>query len=417
MINALLKHPPSKREFVMLMAGLMAVDALAIDIMLPAFPQIGAALSIANPNDRSLLVTAFLMGFGPLQLAFGPLSDRFGRRPLILWGLLAYVGAAFACALATTLTAMLIARFFQGVATAAVKVAFGAAIRDRYAGQAMAEIMSLIAAVFLLIPVVCPTIGQVLLMLGGWQSIFLFMGVIGAAFALWSALRLGESLKPEDRRSLDFGVIAGGFGIVLGNRRAFAYGICGTFVYGIISNCLNTAQQIYVEIFHLGAWFPVAFAFTAGVASTSSLFMGKLTRSFGMRRVAHMASLIIILASLGFGLMSLSGPPTLVAFYLMLLLVFPCVVAIFTATGALAMEPLGEVAGTAQSVFGAITIVGGALIGLVTAQLYNGTVVPLLFANFVMGLCCLGCALFAEDGRLFNRDERPLPNTALAEIL
>ena len=406
-----MSSPPtaiSKLEFVALMAGLMAVDALAIDIMLPAFPAIGAALGIANPNDRSLIITAFLLGFGPLQLVFGPLTDRFGRRAPILWGLVVYVLAAMACAIAPNLWVMLLARFLQGVGTASIKVAFGAAIRDRYAGQAMADIMSLIAAIFLLIPVVCPTIGQLLLFIGSWPLIFMFMGLVGAGFALWAGLRLEESLKPEDRRSLDFGVIAEGFRIVVGNRQAFAYGICGAFVYGIISNMLNTAQQIYVDIFHLGAWFPVAFAFTTVVASISSLFMGPLTRRFGMRRVAHVSGVIIVVTSLVFALMSFAGPPTLWGFYIMLVLVFPCVVAIFTATGALSMEPLGEVAGTAQSVFGAITIIGGALIGVITAQLYNGMVTPVLLANAAMGLACLACYMVAENGKLFGSDQSSL---------
>lgn len=394
----------SKPEFVALMAGLMAVDALAIDIMLPAFPAIGQALRIVDPNDRSLLLTAFLMGFGPLQLIFGPLTDRFGRRSLILIGLVAYVLTSFACALAPSFAVMLIARFLQGVAAAAVRVTMTAAIRDRFAGQAMVEIMSLVAAIFLLVPIVCPTIGQLLLFLGSWQLIFVFIGLVGLAFCVWSMLRLRESLKPEDRRALDFRVVVDGFRIVLSNRLAFFYGIVGAFMYGIISNMLNTAQQIYVDIFGLGAWFPVAFAFTTIVASAASLFMSKITRAFGMRRTAHAAVLLIILTSTAFTLMSLAGPPTLWAFYIMLLLVFPAVVATFTTTGALSMEPLGEVAGTASSVFGAVTIVGGALFGVITAQLYDGTVTPVLFANCIMGLSAMACFLIAERGRLFGRD-------------
>lgn len=390
----------SKREFVVLMAGLMAVDALAVDIMLPAFPAIGQALGIANPNDRSLILTAFLMGFGPPQLICGPLADRFGRRALILGGLAAYIAMSFAAALAPSFAAMLVARFLQGAGAAAVRVAMMAAVRDRFSGQAMVDIMSLVLAIFLLVPIVCPTIGQLLLFFGSWQLIFVFIALFASVFALWSALRLPESLRPTDRRSLDFGVVADGFRIVLGDRRAFFYGIVGAFMYGIISNLLNTSQQIYVEIFHLGAWFPVAFAFTTVVASIANLFMSRITRFFGMRRVAHASVLLIVMTSAIFAVMSLAGPPTLWAFYVMLMVVFPCVVATFTTTSALAMEPLGEVAGTASSVFGAVSTVGGALFGVATAQLYDGTVTPVLWANCIMGICTLACFVIAEKGRL-----------------
>ncbi len=398
----------SKFEFVALMAGLMAVDTLAIDIMLPAFPAIGAALGIGNPNDRSLILTAFLMGFGPPQLIFGPLTDRFGRRSIILIGILGYVLTSLACALAPSFAVMLLARFLQGTAAAAVRVAMIAAVRDRFSGQAMVDIMSLVLAIFLLVPIICPTIGQLLLFVGPWQLIFAFMAAVATGFAVWSLIRLRESLRPQDRRTLDFRVVVEGFRIVVGNRPAFFYGIVGTFMYGIISTMLNTAQQIYVDIFHLGAWFPVAFAFTTIVAAVANLFMSKITRAFGMRRTAHASGLIILLASAAFAIMSLSGPPTLWSFYVMLVLIFPCVVAGFTTTGALSMEPLGEVAGTASAVFGAINTVGGALIGVVTAQLYDGSVTPMLCANALMGGFALVAFLIAENGRLFRRDQAPL---------
>ena len=398
----------SRPEFVALMAGLMAVDALAIDIMLPAFPEIGTALGIADPNERALILTAFLLGFGPLHLVFGPLTDRFGRRSMILLGLGAYVVTSFACAAAPNLAVMLLARFLQGGAAAAVKVALTAAVRDRYAGQAMVDIMSLITAVFLLVPIVCPSIGQLLLFAGSWHLIFIFIGVVGILFALWTAFRLEESLRPEDRRPLDFGVVAAGFRIVVGNRQAFFYGIVGAFMYGIISVMLNTAQQVYVDIFGLGAWFPVAFAFTTIVASIASLFMSRITRAFGMRRTAHVAVLIMFVTSGVYALWSLVEPPTLWTFYLMLLIVFPAMVAVFTTTGALSLEPLGEVAGTAASVFGAITTGGGAVLGYAVAQFYDGTVTPVLLGNTAMALCALGCFAVAEKGRLFRLDQAPV---------
>lgn len=406
----------SKAEFVALMAALMAVDALAMDIMLPAFPAIGAALDVRNPNDRSLILTSFMLGFGPLQLVFGPLTDRFGRRTLILAGLVAYVATSLGAAAAPTFAALLVARFLQGAAAAATKVALFAAIRDGFSGQAMVDIMSLVSAVFLVVPVVCPTIGQGLLLIGSWRLIFVFIAMVGALFALWAMLRLHESLAEKDRRSLSFGVVVEGFRIVIRNRQAFFYGIIDAFMFGIIASMLNTSQQIYVEIFDLGAWFPVAFAFTTVVASISSLFMGKITRRFGMRRSGHTAAVVITAVSGVFALLSLAGPPSLLTFYLMLLLVFPCVVATFSTTNALSMEPLGEVAGTAAALFGALTMLGGASFGAIVAQLYDGTVTPVLVGNCVMGLLTLGSLLLAERGKLFGRDPRPVAESALGAV-
>jgi DHA1 family bicyclomycin/chloramphenicol resistance-like MFS transporter len=398
----------SKLEFVALMAALMAADALAIDIMLPALPAMGDALGVANANDRAWILTTFLIGFGVPQLVFGPITDRFGRRSMILIGLAAYIVTTLACAVSPTFAVLLVARFLQGTAAAAVRVAMMATVRDRYSGRAMAEIMSLVLAVFLLVPIICPSIGQLILFVGPWPLIFVFIATLGAIFWVWSYLRLSESLAPQNRRALDFSVVVEGFQIVLTNRRAFFYGIIGAFMYGIIVGMISTAQQTYVEIYGLGEWFPVAFGVMALIAAGATLVVSRVVRAIGMRRVGHGALGIIIIAAAFFGLWSLSGPLPLWAFYLMLLVTFPSIVSVFNTTGALSMEPLGEVAGTASSVFGAINTVGGAGFGLVIAQLYNGTITPVLFGNGVIALMALVCVLIAERGQLFGRDHVPV---------
>src|SRR6185369_11213000 len=166
----------SKREFIVLVAGLMIVDALAIDIMLPALPAIGAAFNVLRDNDRSLVVTTFLFGFGAAQIIFGPLSDSYGRRTMILAGMAGYIATALLATLAPSFALLLLARCVQGIAAAAVKVALTASIRDRYAGKAMADILSLVFSVFLLVPVFMPGIGQLILLVGPWPLIFIMMG-------------------------------------------------------------------------------------------------------------------------------------------------------------------------------------------------------------------------------------------------
>lgn len=394
----------SKAEFVALMAALMAADVLAIDVMLPALPQIGAAFGIVNPNDRALVFTAFLLGFGLPQLIFGPIADRFGRRGVILGGLLAYCVTTIIAVVAPSFAAMLLLRFLQGASAAAIRVGMMSAVRDRFAGRAMGEVMSIVLSIFLLVPIVCPSIGQLLLLVWPWQSIFIFMGITSLVFGIWTLVRLPETLAPENRRSLDFAVVAEGFRLVVANRRAFLYGVVGALMYGIIVGMFSTAQQIYVDIYRLGELFPIAFGAMPLIAAVASNIVAMIIRRFGLRRVGHTATTIVIAVNATWALISLAGPPPLWLYYVAFLVSLPSIVAIFNTTGALAMEPLGEVAGTASSVFGAISTVGGALFGYGIQQLYNGTVTPIFAGNCGLAVGALVCILAAENGRLFARD-------------
>lgn len=402
-----------KGEFVAMMAAMMAADVLAIDIMLPALPQIGETLGVVDPNDRSLILTAFLIGFGLPQLIFGPLADRFGRRSTMLIGLAAYIVLSFAAALAPSFGLMLLFRFLQGTAAAAVRVGMIAAVRDRYAGKDMAEIMSLILSIFLLVPIFCPTIGQLLLFVGPWQTIFLFMAGLALVFWLWAFVRLPESLTAQNRRPLSLAGVADGFRIVVSNRQAFFYGIVAPFMYGVIVGSFSTAQQVYVDIYGLGPWFPVVFAVNAAIAASTTLFMSRVINRLGMRRVGHSALAFIFVINALWALMSLGGTPPFWSYMLLIVLMFPCIPAVFNTTGALSMEPLGEVAGTAASVFGAISTVGGAAIGYAIQQAYDGTLTPIFAGNAIVCALGLGCILIAEKGRLFGRDHSPVARVPL----
>lgn len=403
----------SKTEFVALMAALMAADVLAIDIMLPALPDIGNALGVTNANDRSLVLTWFLFGFGVPQLIFGPIADRFGRRSMILVGLFGYIATTLAAIVAPSFALMLAARFLQGAAAAAIRVGMSAMVRDRYSGTAMAEIMSLVLAVFLLVPIICPSIGQLILLVGPWQLIFVFIAAVATVFVAWTWFRLGESLAPENRRQLNFAVVADGFRIVLSNRRAFFYGIVGAFMYGIIVTMFSTAQQVYVELYGLGQWFPVAFGAIAVIAAAASLVVSRVIRAIGTRRVGHAAILWIALVSGAFALVTLAGTPPLWLYYVTMAATIPAVVATFNTTGALSMEPLGEVAGTASSVFGLTNTVGGAAFGYVVAQFYNGTLTPVFAGNCLLAAGAFCCVLIAEKARLFGGDQSPVAAASL----
>ena len=391
----------SRVEFVALVAALMAVDALAIDIMLPALPNMGDALMVANANDRSLVLTAFLLGFGLPQLVFGPLTDRFGRRAPILIGLAMYAFTALSAPLAPSFAVLLGLKFVQGVAAASVRVAMLSTVRDRYSGTAMADIMSLVLAIFLLVPIFMPGVGQLILLVGSWQLVFVVMGLMAGVIALWTLVRLPETLDVERRRALDFRSVAEGFAMVFTNRVAFWYGLSGTFLFGAILGFVNTSQPIYVGIYELGVFFPLAFGATAVVAAIASSLTPRIVDRLGIHRAAHGAAVISTVTCALWLALSVAGFVPFWLFIAMVAIFVVMLVVSMSTTTSLAMQPLGEVAGTASAVFGAMQTVGGAVLGYFVAQAFDGTLVPLVGALLVFDLCMLACFLMAEEGRLF----------------
>jgi DHA1 family bicyclomycin/chloramphenicol resistance-like MFS transporter len=290
--TAISTREPSRVEFIALVAALMALNALAIDIMLPALPHMGEALGISHENERQLVVSAYMLGFGFAQLVFGPITDRFGRRAPLFVGLLIYVICAAAATFAPHFSILLAIRFTQGLGAASTRVIATAVVRDRYAGREMAEVMSLTFVVFMAIPIAAPGIGQVILLAGPWQYIFLFMAGLAAIIALWAVFRLPETLPVERRRPLSIGAVADGFRMVFTNRLAIAYGLAGMFLFGAMFGFISASQQIFVDIYGLGELFPVAFAVMAGGIAVAQLINARIVRRFGMRRISHVAMVI-----------------------------------------------------------------------------------------------------------------------------
>lgn len=396
------QHALSRIEFILLLATLGTINSAAIDMMLPALPNIGDAFALANANDRSLVLTVFVLGLGLPQLVFGPLSDRFGRRTLLLLGLLLYTAAAFAAPFAPSFATLLVLRFLQGVGSAAGAVASQSAVRDLYAGRAMAEIMSLVWSIFMIVPILAPGAGQLVLLVGPWQAIFGLMGALGVACTLWAHFRLPETLVAANRRPLHISVIAEGFATVFGNRMALFYGLAGIFLFGAVLGFVNTAQQVYVGVFGLGQLFPLAFCIGPLAFAAANLLNARLVSRFGMRRLAHGAIFAFLILSLSWLGLSLAG---MMPFWLFVAFLAAVTFSQGLAWGnvaSLSMEPLGEVAGTASAVFGSFSTVGGAFLGYVVAQVFDGTTRPVTGAFFVFGLFILGCFLIAERGRLFG---------------
>lgn len=392
----------SRPEFVALVAAIMSLNALAIDVMLPALPYMGEALGIAEDNHRQFVVSVYMIGFAIGQLLVGPLSDRFGRRLPLLLGIGIYVVAVIAAGFAPTFGVLLALRFLQGLGASATRVVATAVVRDRFSGNAMAEVMSLVFMVFMVIPVVAPGVGEVLLQVGPWQSIFLFMGSLALVVGAWAYMRLPETLSAESRRPLTTRSIFGGFRIVVANRLALWYALAGTFLFGALFGFISTAQQIYVDIYGLGVWFPAAFAFVAGLMAVSSFLNSRIVRRFGMRRISHFAILAFTAMSGLLLLVALQGRPPLWLFLGILSGIMFMFGWAASNMNSLSLQPLGAVAGTASSVFGFIQTLLGALLGGFVGQQFDGTVVPTAAGYFVLGAVAVGCVLVAERGRMFG---------------
>jgi DHA1 family bicyclomycin/chloramphenicol resistance-like MFS transporter len=396
------KLPIPRWEFIALCAALMALNSLAIDIMLPALQQIGGSLGVENPNHRQYVITAYIVAFGIAQLGFGPVSDRFGRRAPLLAGLAIYILAAFAAVAAPSFATLLACRFLQGVGAAATRVISISIIRDSFGGRRMAEIMSLVFMVFMAIPVVAPGLGQIIIIFSTWHLIFAAMGVGALLITLWAFLRLPETLHPEFRRPFTWSAVTSGFGIVLSNRVALCYTLAGMFTFGALFGFINSAQQVYVDIYGLGAWFPVIFAAVASLMAVSNFLNSRLVGRFGMRRLSQGALVCFIAISAVWFALSLAGPvpfPIFITLFTLDMLLFGLLGSNFNA---LAMEPLGHVAGTASSVLGFTQTFGGGVIGTIIGQMFDGTVMPLAAGFCGVSIVAFLMVVIAERGKLFQ---------------
>jgi len=386
-------------EFIALCAALMALNSLAIDIMLPALQQIGASLGVENENHRQYVIPVYILGFGLAQLFFGPLSDRFGRRGPLLAGMVIYVVAAAAAAVAPTFGTLLACRLVQGIGAASTRVIAVSIVRDTFEGRRMAEVMSLIFMVFMAIPVVAPGMGQIIMLFASWHFIFLAMALGALLFTLWVALRLPETLHPEYRRPLTAKSVIGGFVVMLTDRVALCYALASTFAFAAMFGFINSSQQIYVGLYGVGEMFPVIFACVAGLIAVSNFINARLVGRIGMRRLSQGALVMLLAISLLWLGLSLSGPIPLFLF----IAIFSAAMVPFAMLGsnfnALA---LGALAGTASSVLGFMQTFGGGLLGTAIGQAYDGTVTPLAAGFCLVSALALVAVAIAERGQMFK---------------
>jgi MFS transporter, DHA1 family, multidrug resistance protein len=387
---------PGMREFVILMAALMASNALAIDAMLPALPAIGEALDVADENRRQLVITAYLIGFGLAQLVYGPVSDRVGRKPILVVTLLLYAAFALLCGIASSFNLLLAARFLQGVAAAGTRVLVVSIIRDRFAGERMAKVMSLVFIIFMVVPVLAPAFGTIVLAVATWRAIFIGLAVYGAVVLAWSWLRLPETLHPEHRRALSTAAIGEAALLTLTNRQSIGNTVASTLIFGGLFAFINSVQQIVFDVFDRPDLLALVFACIAGPMAFSSWMNSRLVERIGARRLALGAMVTFTIVSATHLALALALTESLALFVVMQALTMMTFGLIGANLGSIAMAPLGHSAGTASSVQGLIGTVGGALIGAAVGQAFDGTQIPFLIGLVLCGISALAVAIYAN---------------------
>lgn len=390
------------KEFVAMIASLMAINALAIDAMLPALPSIGASLGIPDGNQRQWIVTAYLLGFGVAQIFYGTLADRFGRKPVLMIGMGFYVLFSLVAALSRSFEMMMVARVLQGVGSASSRVLAVSIVRDCYSGRPMARVMSLSFIVFLGVPIIAPTVGQVIMLVAPWPFIFVAFALFALVVMSWVWFRLPETLHPEDRMPISVGNVVRAFKIVLTNRISVGYTIAMTVLLGGLFGFINSAQQVFFEVFHAQRLFTTIFAMIALSIAMASLLNARLVGRFGTRVLSHTALVAYITCAVVHAAIAFGGGESLPVFAILLAFQFFCFGLVVSNFGAMAMDPLGHMAGTAASVQGFLTTIGGAVCGFWVGQHFDGTVIPLTLGFAGFGIGGFVIVLIVEKGRLFR---------------
>ncbi|MCT2559861.1 multidrug effflux MFS transporter [Tsuneonella sp. YG55] len=403
-------------EFVALMAAVMSLGALAIDGMLPALDEIAATFGIDDPNRRQLVVGVYLLAAGVGSLVPGSFADRFGRRRVLFVAFAFYVGISLLCAVAPSYDALLVLRAVQGVGVAGLGVIPAAVIRDRFEGDAMARLMSTIFIVFMVVPVLAPTFGQMILHVADWPFVFVGMAALAAVVWAWTWARLPETLAAEDRQPLDFRSVAHNLPLTFRTRVAIGYVLGSGLTFGAMFGYINSAQQLVGEHFGAGDDFPFIFGATASTLAVSSFANSRIVERFGARRVSHTALVTFIVISAAQVWAALYHGKSLELF-VPLMAGNLCLLGFMGANfGSIAMQPFQATAGAASSAQSFIRMSLGALLGIAIGQLYDGTARPLAFALLACSLLSLALVLFSERGVLFRRPRDARKYLAMHEI-
>jgi len=392
-----------ERELVAMLAFASALQALAIDAMLPALGVMAHDLGIDSENKRQLVIAVFFFGIGAGALLPGALADRFGRKTVLLGSLAIYIVTSIACALARDFTMLLVLRVIQALGSAGLMVLPAAIIRDRFEGDRMARLQSLMGMIFMIVPMIAPTLGQGVLVTLGWRWIFGMMGAIGMAMGLWIWMRLPETLHPQYRQSIAVGRIAGNMATVVTTRESIGYIFGSAVVMSATWGFINSSQQLIAEHFGMGRLFPFVFGAMASCMALASFVNSRIVERFGARRVSHTGVLVYIVVSLLQVWLSHRGGQSFWEFMPLMALNMGLAGFIGANFQSIALQPFARTAGAAASVQAFIRTATAAVLGAMIGQAYDGTARPLSNALLFGGVATLLLVLFSERGRLFRR--------------
>jgi DHA1 family bicyclomycin/chloramphenicol resistance-like MFS transporter len=401
---ALLPYGLSYPEFIGLVAMMMALTSLSIDIMLPALPMIGEALGVSDPNDRQIVIITYVLGFSVGQLAYGRLSDRYGRKPVLMVGLAVFIAGSLIASLASDFMLLLAARTVQGLGAAAPRVIGMAVVRDLYAGRQMARVMSFAMMVFIVIPVLAPSLGQGLLEVGTWRWTFDALLLGGLILAAWAGLRLPETRNAED--AADPLSLRASIKLAIETPQTIGYALGGGFMFGCLMSYVSSAQQVFVDVFHLGEDFPVVFGAIASLMALAAVTNAYLVERLGMRRVSHSALTGFVAVSLVLVAATAMGLAPFPVFALLMAALFFQFGLIAPNFNALAMEPQGHNAGMASSLVGFTATGAGAVCGGIVGHFFDGTTLPLALGFSSLSLLAFVVVIWVEGLRGLYRPAR-----------
>ncbi len=387
------------REFALLMALLMSIVSFSIDAVLPALGEIGRVFDLKNNNPTQWVIIGIFSGMTIGQLIAGPLSDAIGRKRILFTGIIIYFLGSLLCFTTQSFEWFLVGRFIQGIGVSGPYVASISIVRDKYSGAQMARIMSLIMMVFMVAPAIAPSLGQLIIHFFGWRDIFVLYMAYALVVGAWVALRLEETLLPEKRLPMRLQAFQEGFKEVVSNKTTMSYLLCAGFCFGGFIGYLGTSQQIFMQQFgKTGQEFSAYFAVLAGVMGIASFTNSKIVMKFGMRPICIYGFLGLCLISVIFLGIQLIG--VTVAFWMFML--YACILFLLFGTlfgnlNAIAMEPMGHVAGMASAIIGAASSVLSLILAAIIGHLYNGTLIPMT-CGFVI-LCGLAFMMTVYEKR------------------
>jgi DHA1 family bicyclomycin/chloramphenicol resistance-like MFS transporter len=392
--------PTYKVEFIALMASLMSIVALSIDALLPALPEVGKALGVTNPSDNQLLITMIFLGLGVGQLIFGPLSDSFGRKPMVYIGFAVFVVASIICVSTNSFEVMIVGRILQGIGLSSPRTIAIAMTRDTYSGDFMAKVLSVIVMFFILVPIVAPTFGQLLLDFFNWKAIFNANLLIGLIIVLWFWKRQPETLKDSNRIKYSPSIFITGTKEFLRHKEAMAFTLVSGFITGSFIVYLSTSQQIFQEQYLLGDLFPYIFASTAFSVGFATFTNSRLVIRFGSFNIAYYATIAFSVISLLYVVLFHTGNnPGIVVLVSFFLIQFFAVGFLFGNLRSLAMEPLGHIAGIGSAINGFVSTVMAVPIANFIGSFVKTSVLPLFIGFSVFGLLSLSVFLWLKRRR------------------